>query len=134
MNYREIATGLLVPEGPVALPDGSVLVVEILAGRLTRVYPNGEKTVVAHTGGGPNGAALGPDGRCYICNNGGIPLIERDGKRAPNPDPSAWAPGYIQRIDLDSGTVATLYTSTTAPPARRAQRSRVRCAWRFLVH
>ncbi len=30
---RIIATGLGFPEGPVALPDGSVLVVEIAAGR-----------------------------------------------------------------------------------------------------
>ena len=59
---REIATGLKFPEGPVALPDGDVLLVEIQRGTLSRVRPDGRVTVVAHTGGGPNGAAIGPDG------------------------------------------------------------------------
>ena len=54
------------------LADGSVLLVEIFAGTLTRVSPGGTKTIVARPGGGPNGAALGPDGKCYICNNGGF--------------------------------------------------------------
>jgi gluconolactonase len=26
-------------------------------------------------GGGPNGAAIGPDGKCYVCNNGGFKWI-----------------------------------------------------------
>ncbi|HJZ42841.1 MAG TPA: SMP-30/gluconolactonase/LRE family protein, partial [Hyphomicrobiaceae bacterium] len=38
-NLKEITSGLRFPEGPVAMPDGSVLVVEIEAGRLTRVAP-----------------------------------------------------------------------------------------------
>ena len=71
---REITSGLQFPEGPVAMNDGSVLVVEITRGTLTRVRPNGTKEVVAETGGGPNGAAIGPDGKVYICNNGGSNL------------------------------------------------------------
>ena len=63
-DLREIAGGLQFPEGPVAMPDGSVLVVEIRRGTLTRVTPDGKLTVVAETGGGPNGAAIGPDGKC----------------------------------------------------------------------
>jgi len=63
MEIREIARGLRFPEGPVACRDGSVIVVEIAAGRLTRVLPTGEKTIIAETGGGPNGAAIGADGR-----------------------------------------------------------------------
>ena len=71
MNLRPVADGLVFPEGPVVLADGSVLVVEVLGGRLTRIDSDGTKTVVAQTGGGPNGAAIGPDGRCWITNNGG---------------------------------------------------------------
>src|SRR5687768_816555 len=55
---REICRGLRFPEGPVAMPDGSVLLVEIARGTLTRVEPDGRVEVVAETGGGPNGAAL----------------------------------------------------------------------------
>jgi gluconolactonase len=99
---RIIAEGLAFPEGPVVLPDGDVLVVEVLGGRLTRVAQDGRKTVVAHTGGGPNGAAIGPDGRCFICNNGGM-------------GPSA-SPGSIQAVDLDTGKVETLFAHSVEAP------------------
>jgi hypothetical protein len=65
VELREITSGLLFPEGPVALADGSVLVVEIARRCLTRVRPDGAKEIVATPGGGPNGAAIGPDGKCY---------------------------------------------------------------------
>ena len=61
-EVRELATGLQFPEGPVAMADGSVLVVEIKRGTLTRVGAAGDVDVVADLGGGPNGAAIGPDG------------------------------------------------------------------------
>src|SRR4029450_5242832 len=70
-SMRVIASDLDFPEGPVVLPDGSVLLVEIRAQQLTRVWPGGRKEVVAKIPGGPNGAAIGPDGQCYVCNNGG---------------------------------------------------------------
>ena len=56
-----IAHGLRFPEGPIAMPDGSVVLVEIERQTLSRVRPNGEVSVVATLGGGPNGAAIGPD-------------------------------------------------------------------------
>ncbi len=65
-----VATGLRFPEGPVPMPDGSVLLVEIARGTLTRVAPDGSLSVVAELGGGPNGLAIGPDGAAYVCNNG----------------------------------------------------------------
>ena len=37
MKIREIATGLQFPEGPVAMHDGSVLLVEIARGTLSRI-------------------------------------------------------------------------------------------------
>lgn len=70
-EIREIANGLAFPEGPVWMPDGSVVLVEIAAGRVTRVLPDGSKRAIAEPGGGPNGAALGPDGLLYVTNNGG---------------------------------------------------------------
>jgi sugar lactone lactonase YvrE len=41
MKIREIASGLQFPEGPIAMDDGSVLLVEIARGTLTRVTPEG---------------------------------------------------------------------------------------------
>src|SRR5258708_39173658 len=39
--------------------------------RLSRVTPGGQVEIIGELGGGPNGAALGPDGRIYVTNNGG---------------------------------------------------------------
>src|SRR5258708_39916068 len=71
-DIRTVADGLRFPEGPVACADGSVILVEIAAGALTRVAPNGVKTVIATPGGGPNAAAIGPDGQGYVRNNRGV--------------------------------------------------------------
>ena len=45
-NIRVLATGLEFPEGPVVMPDGSVVLVEIRRQTLTRVYPDGRKEIV----------------------------------------------------------------------------------------
>ena len=84
MEIRTKAEGLEFPEGPVAFADGSVLLVEIFAGTLARVSSDGAKTIVARPGGGPNGAAIGPDGRCYVCNNGGFRSHIEGGVSAPD--------------------------------------------------
>ena len=76
----EIASGLKYPEGPIAMPDGSFVLVEIARGTLTRVRSDGGVEVIADLGGGPNGAAIGPDGYCYVCNNGGSDYYEVDGQ------------------------------------------------------
>jgi gluconolactonase len=106
----EIATGLQFPEGPIAMEDGSVLVVEIRRGTLSRVSPDGRVEVVAEPGGGPNGAAIGPDGHCYVCNNGGFEWREAGGLVIPGDQPSDYSGGRIERIDIGSGQVDILYT------------------------
>src|SRR5256712_12092724 len=58
--FKQIASGLRFPEGPVAMPDGSVILVEIERRALSRVTPDGKVCVLATLGGGANGAALGP--------------------------------------------------------------------------
>ena len=83
-----IASGLRFPEGPVAMEDGSVILVEIEAGCITRVKPDGTKQTVAEPGGGPNGLAMGPDGKLYCCNNGGFDWVRGDGMLAPPRDRS----------------------------------------------
>lgn len=113
-----VAEGLAFPEGPVALPDGDVLVVEIKAGNLTRVKPSGETEVVAELGGGPNGAAIGPDGAVYVPNNGGFEWRDVGGLDIPGDAAPDYAGGSIQRVDLDSGDVKTLYTECDGNPLR----------------
>src|SRR5262249_30889915 len=55
-TVTQIASGLRFPEGPVAMPDGSVILVEIARQTLSRVTPDGKINVIAALGGGPNGA------------------------------------------------------------------------------
>ena len=110
MNVTVMTQGLAFPEGPVALSDGAVLVVEIQRGTLTRVAEDGTQSIVAELGGGPNGAALGPDGHCYICNNGGFEWHKgRDGRVFPGEQPANYTGGRIERVDLKTGAVETLY-------------------------
>ncbi|MFE7215622.1 SMP-30/gluconolactonase/LRE family protein [Streptomyces sp. NPDC057611] len=113
-----LATGLKFPEGPVALPNGDVLVVEVLRGTLTRIKPNGAVSVVAELGGGPNGAALGPDGRVYVANNGGLVGFEVGAFTFAGGTPAGYVTGSIQVIDLTDGTVRTLYTECAGQQLR----------------
>jgi gluconolactonase len=117
-ELTEIATGLQFPEGPIAMADGSVLLVEIRRGTLSRVSPSGHVEVVAEPGGGPNGAAIGPDGHCYVCNNGGFEWREVGGLVIPGDQPSDYSGGRIERIDLATGKVEILYTECGGHPLR----------------
>jgi gluconolactonase len=83
------------------MADGSVILVEIARGTLSRVW-NGKVEVVCDLGGGPNGAALGPDGAVYVANNGGGGLPA--GARALAPQQ-----GGIDRVDLATGKGERLY-------------------------
>jgi len=109
MDVRPLAQGLEFPEGPVALADGSVLLVEIAAGVIARISADGTKTTVARPGGGPNGAAIGPDGKCYVCNNGGFEWHAEGVHRRPIGQARDYAGGRIERIDLETGNVECLY-------------------------
>ncbi len=96
-----VATGLVIPEGPVVLPDGRIVFVEQQAGRVSALRPDGVVEAISQGPGSPNGAALGSDGCIYVTQNGGVV----GAWRSPNP----CEPG-IQRITLD-GTITTVTTS-----------------------
>jgi gluconolactonase len=66
--------------------------------------------VIAELGGGPNGAAMGPDGAIYVCNNGGFTWADNDGRLFPAGTPDDYDGGRIQRVELGSGRVDVLYT------------------------
>lgn len=93
-----IAQGLAFPEGPVVMADGSVILVEVMAGRITRCW-DGKSEVICEIGGGPNGAAIGPDGALWLCNNGGL------AHQGPTTQ------GRIERIDLATGKFERVYDS-----------------------
>ena len=105
-----IASGLQFPEGPVAMPDGSIIVVEIARETLSRITPDGRVHVVANIPGGPNGAALGPDGRMYVCNNGGFAWIKEEGTMRPSTQSEGYLGGSIEIVDVHTGKVERLYS------------------------
>ena len=118
-EYDVVATGLQFPEGPVVMPDGSIVLVEVKRGTISRVNPtNGVIDVVARPGGGPNGAAVGPDGALYVCNNGGFTWSEARGLTVPGLVPEDYSSGRIERIDMDSGEVEVLYAEVDGEPLK----------------
>jgi gluconolactonase len=107
-DVRIVASNFGFPEGPVAMPDGAIILTEIAGRCCTRIGADGARAKIGNAGGGPNGLALGPDGALYCCNNGGGkypaghwmaigPADDYDG-------------GCIQRIDPKTGDTRVLYT------------------------
>jgi gluconolactonase len=81
------------------------------------VRPDGKKEIIAELGGGPNGAAIGPDGAAYVCNNGEAFKFpdswEEAGRMLIQP---SYKGGSIQRVDLKTGAFTTLYDSCDGKP------------------
>ncbi|MEW5816940.1 MAG: SMP-30/gluconolactonase/LRE family protein [Spirochaetota bacterium] len=70
-DFSIFSSGLNAPEGPVVLPDGSLLVAEMGPDRgcVTRISPDGsEKKMIARTGR-PNGLALDASGTVWIAES-----------------------------------------------------------------
>ena len=110
-KLTEIFGGLAFPEGPVWLPDGSLIVVELAAGTISRITPDGKKHLIARPGGSPNGAALGPDGYLFVCNSGGFAWERRDGLLYPVAQAEDYSGGRIERVNLDTGKLEVIYAA-----------------------
>jgi gluconolactonase len=109
---REITDGLLFPEGPVALPDGRVALVEIARRTVTIVERDGTTGILAEPGGGPNGLAMGPGGAFYVTNNGGFDFHrDADGVR-PTVQAASYSGGRLERIDVQTGAVEVVHEQT----------------------
>jgi len=118
MKLTKICEGLDFPEGPIAMADGSIILVEIRRKTLSRVHSDGRIEVVAELGGGPNGAAVGPDGMIYVCNNGGFIWTQAEGITRPIGTPQDYVSGSIQRVDPATGHFETIYDSCAGVPLR----------------
>ncbi|MEO1554236.1 MAG: SMP-30/gluconolactonase/LRE family protein [Pseudomonadota bacterium] len=118
MDFEIIAEGLGFPEGPVWMQDGSIILVEIAKGCVTRIWGDGKSEVIAAPGGGPNGAAIGPDGALWVCNNGGFKYHERNGLLIPGHCPDDYSGGRIERIDLSTGKVERVLDTVEGHPLR----------------
>ena len=91
MDIELVCEGLKFPEGPIAMADGSIILTEIQGQTLTRVTPDGKREIIANLGGGPNGAAIGPDGAVYVTNTGGsFQYHEVNGLNIPGPTPAGY--------------------------------------------
>jgi len=117
-DMRVIAHGIAFPEGPVAMADGSVTLVEIERQTVSRVHPDGRIDVIARPGGGPNGLALGPGGKFYVCNNGGFAWRYEAGMPRPVAQASDYSGGRIETVDPATGAAAVLYDRCGAHPLR----------------
>ncbi|GAC1661653.1 MAG: SMP-30/gluconolactonase/LRE family protein [Acidobacteriaceae bacterium] len=114
-DFGVVSSGLDYPEGPVMLADGSVLIVEVKGGTVKKVnVQSGAVTLLSSPGGGCNGAALGPDGKVYICNDGGFSYmpIPANGYtlNVPTFPAAGYTSGSIQRLDLATNQIETLFT------------------------
>lgn len=112
MTPTVLAEGLEFPEGPVWLGPERVAFTQI-RGQCVSVWERGRTTVVARTGGGANGATLGPDGALYVANNGGLSLGHEGAWMAPEP-----IPGRIQRVTLAGAVTDVATTLPGAAPNR----------------
>jgi gluconolactonase len=113
MQPTIVADGLDFPEGPVWLGPRRVAVTEI-RGQCVSLWEDGVlRRRIALTGGGANGATLGPDGALYVTNNGGVSLGHEGRWMAPAP-----IAGRIQRVTLD-GDVRDVATALPGAPPNR---------------
>jgi gluconolactonase len=106
-DFRVVAEGLGYPEGPMAMPDGSIVLTELSAQTLTRIAPDGTREVLANLGGSPNAVAMGPRGRWYICNSGGFEYVHLNMMGAPVAagTPDAICLTLDQPADYQSGSI-----------------------------
>lgn len=125
-----LASGLGYPEGPIHCQDGSIMFVEIKNEQLSIVPPGGGAAQkVAAIPGGPNGAAVAPDGKILVCNDGGfewitIPMGPDETLLVVGNQPENYIGGKLQSVDVETGSVTDIATEAAvreSPPGVAAK-------------
>jgi gluconolactonase len=112
LPMTQLTDGLKFPEAPVTMDDGSLLFVQIQSKQISRLTSDGKVSLVKQLEGGPNGLAIGPDKALYIANDGGrFGFAQRGDYNFPGAAPPEHTGGSIQRLDLKTGALTTLYES-----------------------
>jgi gluconolactonase len=78
------------------------------------VAADGTVSVVAETGGGPNGIAVGLGGMLYVCNNGGFTFHEDEAGLRPTVQAADYDGGRLERVDPGTGRVEVLHRETAS--------------------
>ncbi|MGC3980852.1 MAG: SMP-30/gluconolactonase/LRE family protein [Steroidobacteraceae bacterium] len=137
-QVKVVGTGIVAPEGPTVLPDGSVAMVEFSPGNIVSVHPDGTREVITHPGSGVVGTVLGKDGALYVAKLDTSAFMRRANANPPAADgmnaaPAAegmagappassgmsamdGTPSAILRIDLNTKQVSKLYTELDGRP------------------
>ena len=119
MEFRTLAEGLQFPEGPVALVDGSVVLVEIAAGALTRIAADGDEDACRTAWRRPQRRGGGSRRQMStIANNGGFEWHREGGHIRPLTQARDYAGGRIERVDLATGAAEVLYRDCGEVPLK----------------
>jgi sugar lactone lactonase YvrE len=104
-------------EGPSALPDGSVAILETMGGTVLQVNADGTRKVLTAPGAGVAGSAVGRDNALYVTKINLAGLMNRGGGPPGGGDPPPGigsvtpSPAAVIRIDLRTGDVRNIYTA-----------------------
>ncbi|MGI5242225.1 SMP-30/gluconolactonase/LRE family protein [Dactylosporangium sp. CA-139066] len=94
-----------------------MLFTQLKSGLLSKWEPATGVRTIADCGGGPNGAAFGPDGRVYVCNNGGAEWEHLGGALyLPRVHEPSAPTGCIQVVEPAGGSLSVLYTECDGRP------------------
>lgn len=133
------ADGIVGPDDVAFGPDGSLYWTAFFTGQVGRLTPEGTAQIVGNVGPGANAIAFSKDGRLFVTRVFlGDALYEVDPKgiaqprlicgnlgglnaMAFGPDGKLYGPlwfkGQVARVDIDSGSVTTVYAGLNTPAA-----------------
>ncbi|WP_255406572.1 SMP-30/gluconolactonase/LRE family protein [Caulobacter sp. B11] len=110
MDIELVAEGLLFPEGPIAMADGSVILTEIQAAEAQPDHPDGKRRRWRRPAAVPTARPSVRTGRSMSQQWRQLPVHRHGRPQCARPTPPSHTGGSIQRVDIKTGAVTTLYT------------------------